>query len=145
MFLRNFLLLSHVAKPWRTSFNYSIRKFRRFNNSLYFKCEDVEKGLKQQYIQSKTTYNNNENEVNSVKNKLGDSSGSSKSSVYILLGLKAVTSLVIISLATFIVFSMDSFLIGLAAVFIAFVSIVFVTGTWRWWYIFFVTVPRDLK
>lgn len=144
MFLRNFLLLSHVAKSWRPSLNYSIRKFRRFNNSLYFKCEDVEKGLKQQYIHNKT-YNNNENEVKSIKNVLDDSSGSSGSSVFVRRGLKTVSSLIIISLASYIVLFMDNFLYGLIAIIVAVVSVLFITGSWRWWYIFFVTVPRDLK
>lgn len=146
MFLRNFLLLSHVAKSWRPSLNYSIRKFRRFNNSLYFKCDDVERGLKQQYIQNKT-YNNNENEVKSVRNKLEESNSSSNGSVFARRGLKAVSSLIIISLASYIAISMDNFIYGSIAIVIGIVTVLFISGLWtfHWWYIFFATVTRDLR
>lgn len=143
MFLRNFLLFSHIVKSWRSTFGFNLRRFRRFNNSLYFKCEDVEKGLKHQYIQSKT-YNNNENEVKSSTNKLVDGSGSSNSSVYVRRGLKAVSSLIVISLASFIAYYMDNLLYGLISIFVAIVTIVFISGHWRWFYIAAVTGPRDL-
>lgn len=150
MFLRNFLLFSQVNASWRYNISYKLsRRFRRFNNSLYFKCgDDVEKGLKQQYIQSKTSYNNNnnENEVKSSTNKLVESRGSSKSSVYFRRGLKTVSSLLVISLAAFITYThMDNLLYGLISIFIAFWTIVFITGKWRWIYIATVTTPRDVK
>lgn len=144
MFLRNFLLLSNVTKSWRSPFNYNkIRRFRRFNDSLYFKCEDVEKGLKHQYIQSKT-YNNNENELKSSSNKLVEGSGSSNSSVYVRRGLKAVSSLIVISLASFIAYSMDNWIYGLISIWVGIVTVLFITGKWRWFYIAAVTTPRDL-
>lgn len=144
MFLRNFLLFSHIVKSWRSSLSFSIRRFRRFNNSLYFKCDDVERGLKHQYIEKKT-YNNNENEVKTSKNNLVDSSESSNSSVYIRRGLKAVSSLLVISLASFIAFHMDNLIYGLISIFVAIVTVLFITGKWRWFYIAAVTGPRDLK
>lgn len=144
MFFRNLVLFSHVVKSWRSSLSYSIRRFRRFNNSLYFKCDDVEKGLKQQYIQSKT-YNNNENEVKSSSNKLVEGSGSSNRSVYVRRGLKAVGCLVVISLASFIAIYMDNLIYGSIAIAIAVISVIFITGAWRWMYIATVTAPRDVK
>ena len=148
MFLRNFLLFSQANASWRYNISYRLsRRFRRFNKSLYFKCgDDVEKGLKQQYIQSKTSINNNDNETRSSTNKLLEGGGSSNSSVYVRRGLKTVSSLIVISLASFIAYShMDNFLYGLISIFIAFVTILFITGKWRWFYIAGVTAPRDLK
>lgn len=145
MFMRSVLLFSHIAKSWRSS--YSLRRFHRYRykNSLYlFKCDDVEKGLKQQYIQAKT-YNNNENEVKSSKNKLVDGGGSSNSSVYVRRGLKTVSSLIVISLASFIAYYMDNLIYGLISIFVAIVTVVFITGKWRWFYIAIVTAPRDIK
>lgn len=144
MFLRNFMLFSQVVKTWRSSFGYNIRMFRRFNNSLYFKCDDVEKGLKQQYIGSKA-YNNNDNEVKTSRNSLLNDGGSSNSSVVVRRGLKAVSSLIIISLASYIAYShMDNLLLGIISIFIAIVTVLFVTGIWRWLYIAAITTPRDL-
>jgi hypothetical protein len=144
MFLRNFLLFSHVVKSWRSSsFAYNIRRFRRFNNSLYFKCDDdVERGLKHQYIENKA-YNNNENEVKSNgSNKLVDDSGASNNSLYIV---KAVSSLIVLSLASFIAFYMDNWIYGLISIYIGIITVLFITGKWRWFYIAAVTGPRDLK
>ena len=144
--MRNLLLFSHaVVKTWRSSsFGYNIRRFRRFNNSLYFKCDDVEKGLKQQYIESKT-YNNNENETKRSTNQLLEGkSGSSKRSVYVRRGLKTVGSLIAASLAFYITYSMGFFWYGLISIIIALVSILFITGKWRFLYIAAVTAPRDL-
>lgn len=149
MFLRNFLLFSQVVKKssWRSFGLRRIHK-RRFNKSLsYFKSDDVEQGLKQQYIQNKQ-YNNNENEVrNSNNNKLVDSGQpkNAQRSVYLRRGLKAVGSLVAISFAAFITFYMDNLIYGLISIAIAIVSILFITGNWRWFYIAFVTAPRDTK
>jgi hypothetical protein len=99
--------------------------------------------LKQQYIHSKT-YNNNENEVKSNRSSSSDNDGSGNSSVYVRLGLKAVSSLLIISLAIFITIYMDNLIIGLISVFVAVVTVLFITGHWRWFYIAAVTAPRDL-
>lgn len=138
--LRNFFL--KVVKTWRSC---NIRRLRCFNNSLYFKCDDVEQGLKQQYIESKA-YNNNENEVKTSNNSLlNHHAGSSKSSVYIQRGLKAVSSLIIISLASYIAYChMDNLFYGFLSIFIAIVTILFITGKWKWFYIAAVTTPRDL-
>lgn len=148
MFLRNFLLFSQFNASWRYNISYKLsRRFRRFNNSLSFKSgDDVEKGLKQQYIQSKTSYNNNENEVKSSTNKLVEGSGSNNSSVYVRRGLKTVSSLIVISLALFISYlHMDNLLYGIISIFVAIVTVLFITGKWRWFYIATVTTPRDLK
>lgn len=147
MFLRNFLLFSQVNASWRYNISHRLsRRFRRFNKSLYFKCgDDVEKGLKQQYIQSKTTTFNNNNE-NETKSKLEENGGSSNNSVYFRRGLKTVSSLLVISLASFIAYThMDNLLYGIISIFIALVTVLFITGKWRWFYIATVTTPRDTK
>lgn len=123
---------------------YGIRRFRRFNNSLYFKCDDVERGLKQQYIHNKT-YNNNENEEKNSTNKLVDGCGSNDSSVYVRRGLKTVSSLIVVCLASFIAYQMDNLIYGLISIFVAVVTVLFITGKWRWFYIAAITTPRDLK
>lgn len=150
MFLKNFLLISNASKLSRWSaLALSIKRYRhRFYNRSYnksrFKCEDVERGLKQQYIDSKTQYNNNENEVNSSRNELVNSKQSSGSSVYLRLGLRIVGSLIVLALATFIAVWMDNLLYAILSFFIALVIIIFITGKWRWFYIAAVTGPRDL-
>jgi hypothetical protein len=40
---------------------------------------------------------------------------------------------------------MDNLLYGLISIFVAFVTILFITGKWRWFYIAAVTGPRDIK
>lgn len=73
-----------------------------------------------------------------------DGGESSNSSVYIRRGLKAVSSLIVISLASFLAFHMDNLLYGLITIFVAIVTVLFITGKWRWFYIATVTGPRDL-
>lgn len=150
MFLKNFLLYSHLARSkssWRLGITQNLRRIRRFNNSLYSKCEDVEQGLKHQYIHNKA-YNNNENELKSSNNNLIQDSKSckeaSRCSVYIKRALKAVVSLLILLLASFIAISMGNIYYAILSLFIALVSIVFITGIQRWFYIAAVTSKRDV-
>lgn len=150
MFLKSFLLYSHLARSkssWRLGITQNLRRVRRFNNnSLYSKCEDVEKGLKHQYIHNKA-YNNNENELKSSSNNLIEErkacKESSRCSVYIRRALKAVASLLILMLASFIAISMGNIYYAILSVLIALVSIVFITGVQRWFYIAGVTAKRD--
>jgi hypothetical protein len=99
--------------------------------------------LKHQYIHSKS-YNNNENEVKSNRSSSTNIDGSSNRSVYVRLGLKAVSSLLIISFAIFITLYMDNLIFGLVSVFVAVVTVLFITGHWRWFYVAAVTAPRDI-
>lgn len=149
MFLKNFLLYSHIARSkssWRLGIAQSFRSFRRYNKSLYFKCEDVEKGLKHQYNDNKA-YNNNENELKTSSNNLlqdnSHSNEKSRSSVYIRRGLKAVASLIVLLLASFIAFTMDNIYYSILAIFIGLISIIFITGKWKWFHIAAVTAKRD--
>ena len=146
MFLKNFLLISNASKLSRwSSLAYSIKKYsRRYTNkSHYFKCDDVEKGIKHPYIQSKT-YNNNENEVKtSSRNELINVE-QKLFSVNFSLGLKIVGSLIVITLASLFAIYMDNFNIGLATAFVALLIIIFITGLHRWFYIAAVTSPRDV-
>jgi magnesium-transporting ATPase (P-type) len=123
----------------------SFRSYRRYNKSLYFKCEDVEKGLKHQYNDNKA-YNNNENELKtSCNNLLQDNTfEESQSSVYTRRALKAVASLIVILVASFIAYTMENIYYTILAIFIALVSIIFITGKWRWFYIAAVTAKRDV-
>lgn len=150
MFLRSFLLYSHLTRSkssWRLGFTQNLRRIRRFNNSLYSKCEDVEKGLKHQYIENKA-YNNNENELKSTSNNnlIQDKSTTetSRCSVYIRRGLKAVASLLVLILASFIALKMDNIYYAILLLLIALLSIVFISGVQRWFYIAAVTFKRDM-
>lgn len=155
MLKRNLLLFSHAVKPWRSL----LKKLRHFNtttqskffhrhsfrNLFYFKSGDVEKGLEQQYIESKA-YNNNENEVKRSTNQLLDSNKSGERSVYLRRGLKLVGCLIVLGLATFItVWQMENWIYGVVSFAVAIVTIIFITGFWRWLYIAAVTTPRDLR
>lgn len=156
MLKRNLMLFSHVVKPWRSL----LKKLRRFNtttqtkffhrhsfsNFSSFKSGDVEKGLEQQYIESRA-YNNNENEVKRSTNQLLDSNKSSESSVYLRRGLKLVACLIVLGIATFItVWQMENWIIyGVVSFVVAIITIIFITGFWRWLYIAAVTTPRDLR
>ena len=150
MFLKNFLLISNASKLSRwSSLAYSIKKYsRRFNSkSYYFKCDDVERGIKQQYIHSKT-YNNNENEVKTnSKNELINVDSNSEQklfSVNFSLGLKIVGSLIVIALASLFAIYMDNYNIGVLTAFVALLIIIFITGLNKWFYIAGVTAPRDI-
>jgi ABC-type multidrug transport system fused ATPase/permease subunit len=158
MFLRNFLLISNASKlsgRWSQALADSIKRYRHryFNrsyniNKSHSKCEDVERGLKQQYIDSKTQYNNNENEVKTCSRNellsLGNSEQTSGKSVNFRLGLKIVGSLIVIALASFIAFYMDNLTYALLSFFIALLTILLISGYWRWFYIAGVTANRDI-
>lgn len=157
MFLKNFLLISNGSKLSRWSaLGLTIQRYRhRYGRSLYnktksrFKCEDVERGLKQQYIHSKTQhYNNNENEVKSDSRNdllnLGNSEYRGSNSVNSRLGLKIVGSLIVIALASFIAYYMDNLIYALITFAVAALTILFISGYWKWFYIAAVTGPRDI-
>lgn len=154
MFLRSFLLYSHLTRTkssssWRLGFTQNLRRIRRTNNFSYSKCEDVERGLKHQYIESKA-YNNNENELKSQSNNNliqednKSTATNSRCSVYIRRVLKAVASLLVLVLASFIALKMDNVYYAILLALIALISIVFITGSQRWFYIAGVTAKRDL-
>lgn len=108
------------------------------------KLNDVESGLKQQYIESRA-YNNNENEVQRSRNQLVEEE-ESRSSVYICRGLKAVGSLIFLGIAAALTYFMEpTWIWSLGSFFIATVLIIIITGFWRWMYIAAVTAPRDIK
>lgn len=153
MFFKNFLIITNASKLSRwSSLAHSVKKYsRRYKSSkshlfYYFKCDDVEKGIKQQYIERKT-YNNNENEgKTNSRNELFDAQNNSEcktNSVNFRLGLKTVGSLVVILLASLFAVYMDDFNIGLFSAFVALLILIFITGVHRWLYIAFVTTPRD--
>jgi hypothetical protein len=158
MFLKNFFLISNASRLSRWSaiahnikrYSHRYRRASSFgsshsNNSVFsFKCGDVEKGIKQQYIQSKA-YNNNENEVKTCsRNELLNIGSNSDESVNSRRGLKIVGSLFVIIVASGIAYYMDNFYYSLIPIFVAFVTLLFITGIWRWFYIAAVTGPRDL-
>lgn len=158
MFLKNFLLISNASKLSRWSaLALTIQRYRhRYGRSLYNKtksrfqqCEDVERGLKQQYIHSKTQhYNNNENEVKSDSRNdllnLGNSEHTGSNSVNSRLGLKIVASLIVIASASFIAYYMDNLIYALIAFAVATLILLFISGYWKWFYIAALTGPRDL-
>lgn len=155
MFLKDFLLISNASKLSRWSaLALSIKRYRhRYYNRSYninksrYKCEDVERGLKQQYIDSKTQYNNNENEVKTCSRNellsLGNSEQTSSDSVNFRLGLKIVGSLIVIALASFIAYYMDNLTYALISFLVALVILLLITGSWKWFHIAGVTSKRD--
>lgn len=151
---RNLLLFSHVMRPWRSSLKILSRFYtatpnnhisQRNSKYFYFKSGDVEKGLEHQYIENKA-YNNNENEVKRSTNQLLDSEKSSRRSVSIRRGLKLAGCLIVLGLASFVtVWQMENWTYGIVSFAVAIVTVIFITGFWRWIYIAIVTAPRDLR
>ena len=106
---------------------------KRINSAFYFKTtNDVELGLKQQYIQSKHFSNNNENETNTTSDNNEKSSRfSSEHSVCLLRAAKTVVLLLVITVCSIITFYMG-WIYGLQAIFVAIIVILIASGKWRY-------------
>lgn len=104
--------------------------------------------MKQQYIESRGTYNNNENEVKRSTNKLLDDE-ESNGSVYLRRGLRVVGVLIVIAAVAAVAYFtyMDTWIWIVSSVLLAGVLLLFITGLWtlHWFYIAAVTAPRDVK
>lgn len=151
MFLKNFLLISNASNVSMRWSALSIKRFRqRFYNRSFninksrYKCEDVERGLKQQYIDSKTHYNNNENEVKTCSRNELLSEQTNSDSVNFRLGLKIVGSLIVLALASFIAYYIDNLTYAMISFLIAFLAILLISGYWKWFQIAAATAKRDI-
>ena len=75
---------------------------------------------------------------------LGNSEHTDSNSVNFRLGLKIVASLIVIAVASFIAYYMDNLIYALIAFAVAALTLLFISGYWKWFYIAALTGPRDL-
>lgn len=130
------LLFSHTLKKtsWRSLHSLAIHRRKRINSAFYFKTSnDVELGLKQQYIQIKHFSNNNEHETtnNNINSDEKSSRLSSEHSVCLIRAAKTVVLLLVITVCSIITFYMG-WIYGLQAIIVAIIAILIASGKWRY-------------
>lgn len=106
------------------------------------KHQDIERGLHQP---TKTSEYTNGHEVKASTKTIVEDDEPSRSSVYLRRSLKAIGSLIVIGGAAFVIYYFDNWLFWMAAIFVALVLVIIITGFWRWLHIAAVTAPRDIR